>query len=98
MDPAELPPGCVVLLVRLSAGMTADVATRYGEIPAFVAARQLADELLEGLVNAASEHALGPIDVAVLGYRTSDGAPQVFSLLPAGDATPRFVSLAQVAH
>ena len=97
--PAELPPGCLVLLIRLSAGMTADVVTARGEIPAFVAARQLADELVDGLVNAASEHALGPLDVAVLGYRTAeDGAPQLFSLLPTGEATPRFVPLAQVAQ
>ena len=82
--PAELPPGCLVLLLRLSAGMTADVVTGRGEIPAFVAARQLADELVEGLVNTASaSYALGPLDVAVLGYRTAeDGSPQLFSLLP----------------
>jgi hypothetical protein len=97
--PAELPPGCLVVLIRLSDGMTADVVTARGEIPAFVAARQLADELVEGLVNASANHALGPLDVAVLGYRTNDeGAPQLYSLLPTGDMTPRFVPLDQVSQ
>ena len=56
----------------------------------------LADELLEGLVNTvAGGYAVGEIDVAVLGYRTGeDGLPQLFSLLPDGDAKPRFVPLA----
>jgi hypothetical protein len=98
--PAELPPGCLVLLLRLSAGMTADVVTGRGEIPAFVAARFLADELLDGLVNTVSAgYEVGAIDVAVLGYRTAeDGSPQLFSLLPDGDVTPRLVPLAQVAE
>lgn len=97
--PAELPPGCLVLLLRLSAGMTADVVTGRGETPAFVAARFLADELLDGLVNTvAAGYEIGTVDVAVLGYRTAeDGSPQLLSLLPDGDAKPRFIPLAQVA-
>ena len=97
MDP---PPGCLVLLLRLSAGMTADVVTGRGESVAFAAARQLADELLDGLVNTAlGGYAVGAIDVAVLGYRTAeDGSPQLLSLLPDGDTKPRFVPLAQVAE
>ena len=101
MDPtADPPPGCLVVLLRLSAGMTADVPTSRGDIPACVAAQFLADELLDGLVNtAASGFPVGAIDVAVLGYRTAaDGSPQLLSLLPDGDATPRFVPLAQVAE
>ena len=101
MDPtADPPPGCLVVLLRLSAGMTADVVTGRGESVAFAAQRQLADELLDGLVNtAASGFAVGAIDVAVLGYRTAaDGSPQLLSLLPDGDAAPRFVPLAQVAE
>ena len=100
MDPTEPPPGCLVLLLRLSAGMTADVTTSRGEVPAFAAARQLADELLEGLVNTAvGGYAVGALDVAVLGYRTSeDGAPQLLSLLPDGDPKARFVPLARVAE
>jgi hypothetical protein len=98
--PAELPPGCLVLLLRLSAGMTADVVTGRGESVAFASARQLADELIDGLVTtAAGGYAVGEIDVAVLGYRTAeDGAPQLFSLLPDGDPKARFVPLAQVAE
>jgi hypothetical protein len=98
--PAEPPPGCLVLLLRLSAGMTADVVTGRGESVAFAAARQLADELLEGLVNTVTGgYAVGAIDVAVLGYRTGDdGTPRLVSLLPDGDAKPRLVPLAQVAR
>src|SRR5947209_3104450 len=98
--PAEPPPGCLVLLLRLSAGMTADVVTGRGESVAFAAARQLADELLEGLVNTvAAGYAVGAIDVAVLGYRTAeDGSPQLLSLLPDGDPKPRLVPLVQVAE
>ena len=33
--PAEPPPGCLVLLLRLSAEMTADVVTGRGESVAF---------------------------------------------------------------
>ncbi len=101
MDPtADPPPGCLVVLLRLSAGMAADVPTSRGDIPACVAAQFLADELLDGLVNtAAGGFAVGAIDVAVLGYRTAaDGSPQLLSLLPDGDAAPRFVPLAQVAE
>ena len=100
MDPtAEPPPGCLVLLLRLSAGMTAEVVTGRGESVAFAAARQLSDELLEGLVNTvAAGYAVGALDVAVLGYRTAeDGSPQLLSLLPDGNPTPRFVPLAQIA-
>src|SRR4051794_31885899 len=98
--PAELPPGCLVLLLRLSVGMTADVVTGRGESVAFAAERQLADELIDGLVNTvASGFPVGALDVAVLGYRTAaDGSPQLFSLLPDGDAKPRFVPLTQVAQ
>jgi hypothetical protein len=97
---AELPPGCLVLLIRLSADMAAEAVTGRGELPAWVAARFLADELLEGLVNTlAAGYAVGELDVAVLGYRTSeDGSPQLFSLWPDGELTPRFVPLATVAE
>src|SRR3954468_21000394 len=96
---AESPPGCLVLLIRLSADMTAEVVTGRGESVAFASARFLADELIEGLVNTVSAgYAVGEIDVAVLGYRASaDGTPQLLSLLPDGDAKPRFVPLSRVA-
>src|SRR5689334_19718312 len=98
--PAEMPPGCLVLLLRLSAGMTADVVTGRGETVAVAAERQLADELIEGLVNTvAAGYEVGAIDVAVLGYRTAaDGSPQLLSLLPDGDPKARFVPLSQVAE
>jgi hypothetical protein len=98
--PAEPPPGCLVLLLRLSAGMTADVVTGRGESVAFAAARQLADELLDGLVNTVvGGYAVGAIDVAVLGYHTAeDGSPLLFSLLPDGDPRARLVALSQIAE
>jgi hypothetical protein len=102
MDPtaAESPPGCLVLLLRLSADMTAEVVTGRGESVAFASARFLADELIEGLVNtAAAGYAIGAIDVAVLGYRAAeDASPQLVSLLPDGDPKPRLVPLARVAE
>jgi hypothetical protein len=90
------PPGCLAVLVRLSADTATEVTTARGESPAFVLARQLSDDLLEYLT---ANYASGPLDVAVLGYRTSEtGAPELFSLLPDGDAKPRFVPLSQVAQ
>jgi hypothetical protein len=99
-NPAEPPPGCLVLLLRLSAEMTTDVVTSRGETVAFAASRLFADELLEGLVNTVTAgYAVGAIDVAVLGYRAAeDGTPQLFSLLLDGDAKPRFVPLSQIAE
>ena len=41
--PQDPPPGCLVLLLRLSADMAAEVPTARGEFPAFAVARQLAD-------------------------------------------------------
>lgn len=99
MDPtAASPPGCLVVLVRVSARMAADVPTAaHGDVPAFVAARQLTDDLIEGLVNAASQYPLGPLDVAVLGYRTDEsGKPQLLSLLP-GTTAAQLLPLNNVA-
>lgn len=95
---SDTPPGCLVVLVRLSAGMAADVPTAaHGDVPAFVAARQLTDDLIEGLVNAASQYPLGPLDVAVLGYRADEsGKPHLLSLLP-GTTTPQLLPLNHVA-
>ncbi|AWM40734.1 hypothetical protein C1280_29615 [Gemmata obscuriglobus] len=88
-----------MLLLRLSGGMTRDVVTPRGEAPAVEAARLLADDLIEGLVNtAAAGYAVGALDVAVLGYRAPDQeGQQLLSLLPDGDPKPRFVPLAHVA-
>ena len=83
MDPtpeAPPPPGCLVLLLRLSEGMTADVVTGRGEAVAFAAVRQLADELMETLVYTAGNYSVGDIDVAVLGYRTDPDGTATFSV------------------
>jgi hypothetical protein len=93
---SDTPPGCLVLLVRLSADMTADVPTAvHGDIPAAVAARKLADDLIEGLVGNAAEY---PLDLAVLGYRADEnGAPHLFSVLNGATAV-QLVPLATVAR
>ncbi|VTR91268.1 hypothetical protein, partial : Uncharacterized protein OS=Pseudanabaena biceps PCC 7429 GN=Pse7429DRAFT_3026 PE=4 SV=1 [Gemmata massiliana] len=102
MDPisADPPPGCVVLLLSLSAEMTANVVTETGTLTAAAAERRLAAGVVEGLVSAvAAGHATGPIDVAVLGCRAlEDGAFQLISLLPVGDPKPQFLPLAQLAR
>ncbi len=96
-DLPDPPPGCLAVLVRLSADTAAEVfAPAHGEAPAFRLAQQLSDGLLEYLT---ANYATGPLDVAVLGYRTSEaGAPELLSLLPDGDPRPRFVPLSQVAQ
>jgi hypothetical protein len=102
MDPTsdEPPPGCLVILLRVSAGMTAEVVTSRGETVGFAAVRMLADELVEALVNTvAAGYAVGEMDVAVLGYRAAeDGSPQLFSLLPDDEPKARLVPLARVAE
>ncbi|MCI0702879.1 MAG: hypothetical protein L0241_17505 [Planctomycetia bacterium] len=99
-ETAEPPPGCLVLLLRLSAGMTAEVVTGRGEAVAFAAIRQLADELLDALVNTvAAGYAVGPLDVAVLGYHTTeDGSPLLVSLLPDGEPNPRLVPITEIVE
>src|SRR5262245_62684728 len=97
MDPnsAEEPPGCLVILTPLSAAMAEDArvwlahrATPEGEpelrdVPKSLAARFLADELLEGLVNTLDAGYAVPLDVAVIGYHTDEvGDPKLVPLLP----------------
>src|SRR4051794_23267515 len=104
MDPtAESPPGCLVLLLRLSAGMDAAAVTvhtppdRAATLTAADAPGGGADELVESVVGRAAEGSVGPFDVAVLGYHPAEsGEPRLVSLLPSGDPTPRFVPLGQV--
>ncbi|MCS6865100.1 MAG: protein phosphatase 2C domain-containing protein [Gemmataceae bacterium] len=97
--PDTWPAGCLVLLVRLSADMTGDILTGRGELPPVIAARQLADELLQALVDTlAAGYPIGHWDIAVVGYRASDaGAAQLVSLLPDGRPQPRYVPLAELA-
>ncbi len=112
MDPntAEPPPGCLLILMPLSAAMAEDarvwLAHRYtpdGEpevrdLPKSFAARFLADELLEGLVNTLDAGYAVPFDVAVLGYSSGeDGELNLVSLLPGENPTPRLAPLAEVA-
>src|SRR5262245_8185957 len=96
MDPTTSePPGCLVLLTSLSVGMAEDarvwLAHRYtpdGEpevrdVPKSLAARFLADELIEGLANTLDSGYAVPLDVAVIGYNADeDGHVKLVSLLP----------------
>src|SRR5436305_1379010 len=108
--PADPPPGCLVILVPLSAGMADDArvwlahrSTDDGEpdvreLPKGFAARFLADELLDGLVNTLAAGYAVPLDVAVLGYKAGEnGAAELTSLLPGEDPKPRLVPLAEIA-
>jgi len=107
---AELPPGCLVIVIALSAGMANDARIRPAhrftpdgdpevrDLPKEVAARFMADELIEGLVNTLAAGYAVPLDVAVLGYQaTDDGAVNIVSLLPAHEPKPRLVHLTTVA-
>jgi len=111
MDPttAEPQPGCLVILTPLSAAMaedvrvwlahrsTADGEPEISEVPKSLAARFLADELLESLANTLDAGYSVPLDVAALGYfAADDGALQLVSLLP-GDPAARLVPLADIA-
>src|SRR5688572_7002299 len=97
MDPnaAEPPPGCLVILTPLSAGMAEDArvwlahrVTSDGEpelrdVPKSLAARFLADELIEGLVTTLDAGYAVPLDIAVIGYGTDEiGDPKFVWLLP----------------
>jgi hypothetical protein len=112
MDPThdESPPGCLAILLPLSASLNADVRVWLGhrltgdgepevrDIPGFIAARFLADELLEGLVYSLAAGYHIPLDVVVLGYGTApDGTLRLVSLLPTKHPTPRFLPLAEIA-
>lgn len=93
MDSA--PPGCLLVLVQLSASMTAEVVTPLGESTAAAAAGYGLDHLLEGLVSVAAEPLPVALDIAVIGYRASDNGVSFESLLPAGGGS--FISLEQLA-
>jgi hypothetical protein len=113
MDPTttESPPGCLVVLIPLSAGMAEDVRvhlahrfTSEGEpdsrdLPKEFVARFLTDELIDGLVNALAAGYPIPLEVAVLGYNAGgDGDLKLVSLLPDGTAESRFVPLSDLAN
>ncbi|HEV3437256.1 MAG TPA: hypothetical protein VG122_07850 [Gemmata sp.] len=113
MDPTttESPPGCLVILIPLSAGMAEDVRVQLAhrftpegepdirDLPKSFVARFLADELLDGLVNALVAGYPIPLEVAVLGYNANgDGNLKLVSLLPDGNPESRFIPLADVAN
>lgn len=108
--PAEPPPGCLVILTPLSAGMAEDARvwlahrlTPDGEpevrdVPKSAAARFLADELIDGLANTLAGGYAVPLDVAVLGYRAGEsGAAELTSLLPGGGPA-KLTPLADIAY
>src|SRR5262245_45186908 len=105
MDPTPAePPGCLVILVPLSAAMADDVRIRLAhrdidgepdlrDLPKGVAVRFLADELIDALVNTFEAGYSVPLDVAVVGYHADDGAPRLRSLLSGDDPQQRFAAL-----
>ena len=110
MDPTTAePPGCLVILIPLSAAMADDARVRLAhretdgepdlhDLPKGFAARFLADELLEGLVNTLAAGYAVPLDVAVIGYSADeDRTPKLVSLLPDGKPRVQFTPLADVA-
>ncbi len=99
-----------MILTALSAGMGEDARVWFAhrhppdgdpevrDVPGVVAARFLADELIEGLVNTAAAGYPVPLDVTVFGYRADEaGAVQLVPLLPGTDAA-RFVPLAELVE
>ncbi|MBA4186795.1 MAG: hypothetical protein C0467_02130 [Planctomycetaceae bacterium] len=108
--PAELPPGCLVILIPLSASMADDARVWLGhrstpdgepeirDVPKSLAARFLADELIEALANTLASGYPLPLDVAVLGYGAhADGTLNLISLLAGAKPTNRLVPLADIA-
>ncbi len=111
MDPttAEPPPGCLVILIPLSASMaddarvwlahrlTPDGEAEIRDVPKSLAARFLADELIEALANTLATGYPVPVDVAVLGYSArEDGTLNLVSLLAEAKPANRFVPLAEI--
>jgi hypothetical protein len=107
---AQPPPGCLVILISLSASMaddarmwlghrwTSDGEPEVADLPRIVAARYLADEVIEALVTAQTAGYAVPLDVAVVGYHAkSDGTVTIVSLLPASEPKPRLVHLMTVS-
>jgi len=106
----ESPPGCLVILIPLSASMADDARVwlahrlmpdceaEIRDIPKSLAARFLADELIEALANTLAGGYPIPLDVAVLGYGANDdGTLNLISLLSGASTTNRLVPLADVA-
>jgi len=107
--PAESPPGCLVILIPLSASMADDARVwlahrlmpdgepEIRDIPRSLAARFLADELIESLANTLASGYPLPLDVAVLGYNANeDGTLNLVSLLTAAKPTNRLVPLSEI--
>src|SRR5262245_39340334 len=112
MDPtttAGPPPGCRVIRMPLWAAMPEDASVRLAhrtvdgepdlrDLPKGFAARFLADELLDALVNT---HAAGydvSLDVAVIGYGAdADGVIRFSSLLPDDEPKVRLIPLVELA-
>ncbi|MCE9564088.1 MAG: hypothetical protein K8U57_18750 [Planctomycetes bacterium] len=106
----ELPPGCLVILIPLSASMaddarvwlahrlTPDGEAEIRDIPKSLAAHFLADELIEALANTLAGGYPIPLDVAVLGYGANDDSSlNLISLLSGAKPTNRLVPLSDVA-
>lgn len=108
MNP-DPPPGCLVVLIAQSPAMAGDARVRLAhrtiegepeflDLPRGFAARFLADELLDGLVNTLLAGYPVPLDVAVIGYSADEeGAFALASLLPDGRPRVQLNPLADLA-
>lgn len=98
IESEKSPPGCLLLLLQLSASMKIDVPSYRGEFPKNHLARLLADEVVEDLVAGHVEGIVaGNFDVSIVGYSQSKEGPPDVSLLPDDKTQPHFLSVAQLA-
>ena len=91
-------PGCLVLLLQLSASMKVDLPSYRGPFPKSHLVRLLADEAVEDFVVAHGEGVVPDnFAVSIVGYRQTNEGPSAVSLLPDDKTYPHFLTVAQLA-
>ncbi len=91
-------PGCLVLLLQMSASMKIDIPSHRGPFPKSHLVRLLADETVEDLVAGHREGVVpGNFEIAIVGYRNVNEGPAAISLLPDDKTHPHFLTVAQLA-
>lgn len=96
----EVPgPGCLLLLLQLSASMRIDVPSYRGDFPKIHLVRLLADEVVEDLVAGYVEGVVpNNFHISIVGYSQSKEGPPDVSLLPDDRANPHFLTVAQLSR
>lgn len=90
-------PGCLLILLQLSASMKFDLPSYRGEFPKSFLARLLADEIVEDLVVGHVEGVVpANYHISIVGYSQSKEGPPDVSLLPDDKSHPHFLSVAQL--